>query len=99
MPNDNFTLDQFQRIAMTLSEILANRPQNRALARASDVPGADLQWMYTTAYPTGAWFGDLGELGTTGFRDGLFTGYLALGVTCKVSGVPYSWRGAGVGWV
>ena len=97
MPNDNFTLDQFQRIAMTLSEILANRPQNRALARASDVPGADLQWMYTTAYPTGAWFGNLGELGTTGFRDGLFTGYLATGARASVNGVQYTYGAAG--WV
>lgn len=84
---------------MTLSEILANTPPAQTLAQATDVPGTNLEWMKTAAYPTGAWYGDLGELGTTGFRDSLFTGYLALGVTCKVSGVPYSWRGAGVGWV
>lgn len=94
---DNYIMDQSPRITMTLSEILANTPPVQTLAQATDVPGTNLEWMKTAAYLTGAWFGDLGELGTTGFRDGLFTGYLALGVTCKVSGVPYSWNGTG--WV
>lgn len=78
---------------MTLSEILANTPPVQTLAQATDVPGTNLEWMKTAAYPTGAWYGDLGELGTTGFRDSLFTGYLARGVTCRVSGVLYSWSG------
>lgn len=98
---DNYIMDQSPRITMTLSEILANTPPVQTLAQATDVPGANLEWMKTAAYLTGAWYGDLGELGTTGFRDGLFTGYLALGVTCKVSGVPYSWSGTawdGTGW-
>lgn len=94
---DNYIMDQSPRITMTLSEILANTPPVQTLAQATDVPGTNLEWMKTAAYPTGAWYGDLGELGTTGFRDGLFTGYLARGVTCKVSGVPYSWSGAA--WV
>lgn len=91
---DNYIMDQSPRITMTLSEILANTPPVQTLAQATDVPGANLEWMKTAAYPTGAWFGDLGELGTTAFRDSLFTGYLARGVTCKVSGVPYSWSGS-----
>lgn len=97
---DNYIADQSPRITMTLSEILANTPPVQTLAQATDVPGTNLEWMKTAAYLTGAWFGDLGELGTTGFRDSLFTGYLALGVTCKVSGVPYSWYGSAweVGW-
>ena len=95
---DNYIADQSPRITMTLSEILANTPPVQTLAQATDVPGANLEWMKTAAYLTGAWFGDLGELGTTGFRDSLFAGYLALGVTCKVSGAIYSWGGAGVGW-
>lgn len=90
---DNYIMDQSPRITMTLSEILANTPPVQTLAQATDVPGTNLEWMKTAAYLTGAWYGDLGELGTTGFRDGLFTGYLARGVTCKVSGVPYSWSG------
>lgn len=90
---DNYIMDQSPRITMTLSEILANTPPVQTLAQATDVPGTNLEWMKTAAYLTGAWFGDLGELGTTGFRDSLFTGYLASGVTCKVSGVPYSWGG------
>lgn len=94
---DNYIADQSPRITMTLSEILANTPPVQTLAQATDVPGTNLEWMKTAAYLTGAWYGDLGELGTTGFRDSLFTGYLARGVTCKVSGVPYSWGGAG--WV
>lgn len=92
---DNYIMDQSPRITMTLSEILANTPPVQTLAQATDVPGTNLEWMKTAAYPTGAWFGDLGELSATVFRDGLFTGYLALGVTCKVSGVPYSWGGTG----
>lgn len=95
---DNYIMDQSPRITMTLSEILANTPPVQTLAQATDVPGTNLEWMKTADYPTGAWFGDLGELSATGFRDSLFTGYLARGVTCKVSGVPYSWGGAGVGW-
>lgn len=91
---DNYIMDQSPRITMTLSEILANTPPVQTLAQATDVPGANLEWMKTAAYLTGAWFGDLGELGTTGFRDSLFTGYLASGVTCRVSGVPYSWSGS-----
>lgn len=91
---DNYIMDQSPRITMTLSEILANTPPVQTLAQATDVPGTNLEWMKTVAYLTGAWFGDLGELGTTGFRDSLFTGYLARGVTCKVSGVPYSWSGS-----
>lgn len=94
---NNYIMDQSPRITMTLSEILANTPPAQTLAQTTDVPGTNLEWMKTAAYPTGAWYGDLGELGTTGFRDSLFTGYLARGVTCKVSGVPYSWGGAG--WV
>lgn len=94
---NNYIMDQSPRITMTLSEILANTPPVQTLAQATDVPGANLEWMKTAAYPTGAWFGDLGELGTTVSRDSLFTGYLARGVTCKVSGVPYSWNGTG--WV
>lgn len=94
---DNYIADQSPRITMTLSEILANTPPVQTLAQATDVPGTNLEWMKTAAYLTGAWFGDLGELGTTEFRDSLFTGYLALGVTCKVSGVPYSWYGSA--WV
>lgn len=94
---DNYIMDQSPRITMTLSEILANTPPVQTLAQATDVPGTNLEWMKTAAYPTGAWFGDLGELGTTGFRDSLFTGYLASGVTCKVSGTLYSWGAAGWG--
>lgn len=94
---DNYIADQSPRITMTLSEILANTPPVQTLAQATDVPGTNLEWMKTAAYPTGAWFGDLGELSATGFRDSLFAGYLACGVTCKVSGVPYSWNGTG--WV
>lgn len=91
---NNYIMDQSPRITMTLSEILANTPPVQTLAQATDVPGTNLEWMKTAAYPTGAWYGDLGELGTTVFRDALFTGYLARGVTCKVSGVPYSWGGS-----
>ena len=83
----------------SLRDIVLERPAHGVRAAPRDIPSVALEWMYTTSYPTGAWFGDLGELGTTGFRDSLFTGYLASGVTCKVSGVPYSWGGAGVGWV
>lgn len=95
---DNYIMDQSPRITMTLSEILANTPPVQTLAQATDVPGTNLEWMKTAAYLTGAWYGDLGELDTTEFRDSLFTGYLARGVTCKISGVPYLWGGAGVGW-
>ena len=80
----------------SLRDIVLERPAHGARAAPRDIPSTALEWMKTAAYPTGAWYGDLGELGTTAFRDALFTGYLALGVTCKVSGVPYSW--GGVGW-
>lgn len=94
---DNYIMDQSPRITMTLSEILANTPPVQTLAQATDVPGTNLEWMKTAAYPTGAWFGDLGELGTTAFRDGLFTGYLATGARASVNGVQYTYGAAGWG--
>lgn len=91
--SDSYIADQSPRITMTLSEILANTPPAQTLAQATDAPGAALEWMKTSAYQGGAWFGELGELGTNASRDSLFTGYLATGATCKVAGVVQVWDG------
>jgi len=78
--------------ALTLSQTLAGPSPIDMITDAQDIPNVRLE------AKDGLWYGHAGDHASMGTVTPLTTTYLALGVTCKVAGVPYSWGGAGVGW-
>lgn len=80
-----------------LAEILSQLATSNTRASATDIPGVNLEWMATDAYPQGAWFGDCGQP-TLAQLNALPTAYLAIGARASVLGDPYTYRGGGVGW-
>ena len=80
----------------SLAEILSQPATPGTRASATDIPGVNLEWMATDAYPEGAWFGDCGQP-TLAQLYALPTAYLATGARASVNGVQYTYGAAG--WV
>lgn len=80
----------------SLAEILSQPAAPGTRASATDIPGVNLEWMATNAYPAGAWFGDCGQP-TLAQLYALPTTYLAFGARASVLGIQYAYGAAG--WV
>lgn len=77
-----------------LAEILSQLATSNTRASATDIPGVNLEWMATDAYPQGAWFGDCGQP-TLAQLNALPTAYLAIGARASVLGVQYTYEAGG----
>lgn len=84
-----------------LQEILLQKPAHGVRAVPLDVPACRLEFGLTPAYPTGAWFGDVGHLtkaqADSWYASGVFA-LLASGSTATIAGVSSTYQ-PGVGWV
>jgi hypothetical protein len=83
-----------------LADILLAKQVPGTKAWADDIPGVALEWKVTSAYPTGAWFGNMGSFGTAEEAASYVAvmGLVASGVSASVASVP-SVHQPGVGWV
>lgn len=83
-----------------LQEILLQNPAHGVRAVPQDIPACRLEFGITGAYPTGAWFGDVGHL-TKAQADSWYVSgvlvFLASGSTATIDGVPSVYT-PGVGW-
>lgn len=79
--------------ALTLANVLSGPEPLDMVADAQDIPNVRLE------AKRGIWYGHLGDHADQSTVTPLTMTYVSIGATIKVSGVPYSWRGAGVGWV
>ena len=83
-----------------LADILLAKQVPGTKAWADDIPGVALEWKVTDAYPTGAWFGNMGVFGTAAEAASYVAvmGLVASGVSASVASVPSVYQ-PGVGRV
>lgn len=77
--------------ALTLANVLSGPEPLDMVADAQDIPNVRLE------AKRGIWYGHLGDHADQSTVTPLTMTYVSIGATIKVSGVPYSWDGAG--WV
>lgn len=78
---------------LTLANVLSGPEPLDMVAGAQDIPNVRLE------AKRGIWYGHLGDHADQSTVTPLTMTYVSIGATIKVSGVPYSWGGAGVGWI
>lgn len=77
---------------LTLANVLSGPEPLDMVAGAQDIPNVRLE------AKRGIWYGHLGDHADQSTVTPLTMTYVSIGATIKVSGVPYSWGGAMVGW-